>query len=351
MKRAFVALLALAACVHADRAAAPPLTTPAISAQAGSGFGPDAADWLAIRLSVRAVPLAPSAPDMGTVGQLRYRGGIEIASDEARFGGLSDIYVAEDGRVLAVSDQGDWFAARLVLDDADTLVGLADGRIAAMRGENGRPLPDKEHADAEDITRLPDGRFAVSFERTHTVRLYDLEKNGPMAPAEKELGLAGTDDLDANDSLEAMAAFGDNLLIGAEGFRKNGAPFWIAPLASDVLPTPVGRTQTQDGYGLVALDRLPDGDFVAMERFFAPLIGPRIFIRRVEQAGLTASPARWEGETIADLNPPVGLDNFEGLAITHASDGPVRIYIVSDNNFSGSQRTLLYAFDLVEAAK
>ena len=348
MKRALVALLALTACVHADRGAMPPLAAPTIGAQAVSGFGPDAGDWQAIRLSVRAVPLAPSAPEMATVGRLRYRGGLEIASDEARFGGLSGIYVGEDGRLLAVSDQGDWFAARLVLDDAGGLVGLADGRIAAMRGEDGAPLPDKDHADAEDVTRLADGRFAVSFERTHTVRLYDLAKKGPSAAAEKELALAGTDALDANDSIEAMSAFGDRLLIGAEGLRSRGAPFWIAPVASDVLPAPVGRTRTNDGYGLVALDRLPDGDFVAMERFWAPLIGPRIFIRRVLQAGLEATPARWEGETIADLNPPVGLDNFEGLAITHAGDGPVRIYIISDDNFSREQKTLLYAFDLTD---
>ena len=131
---------------------------------------------------------------------MRYRGGVEIASDDPRFGGLSGIYVGADGRLLAVSDQGDWFAARLLLDAAGTLTGVVDGRIASMRGEDGRPLPDKEHADAEDVTRIPDGRFAVSFERTHTVRLYDLEKRGPSAPAEKELALAGVDALDANDS-------------------------------------------------------------------------------------------------------------------------------------------------------
>lgn len=347
MKRLIVALLALTACLHVDRGAAPP-GAPAVEARPVGAFGPRSADWQAIRLAVRAAPLAPGAPEMATVGQLRFRGGLEIASDDRRFGGLSDLYVGQDGRLLAVSDQGDWFAAQLVLDDAGALTGLVDGRIASMRGEDGRPLPDKEHADAEDLARLPDGRFAVSFERTHTVRLYDIEKRGPAAAALKELGLAGTDDLDANDSLEALAAFGEDLLIGAEGVRTHGsAPFWIAPLSSDVLPTPVGKTKGADGYGLVSLDRLPDGDFIGMERFFAPLIGPRIIIRRVAQAGLTATPARWEGETIAELNPPVGLDNFEGLAVTQSGDGPVRVYILSDDNFSRSQKTLLYAFDLV----
>ena len=62
MKKTLVALLALAACAHADRGATPPVTAPAIGASAIVSFGPNAADWQAIRLSVRAVPLAPSKP-------------------------------------------------------------------------------------------------------------------------------------------------------------------------------------------------------------------------------------------------------------------------------------------------
>ena len=346
MKRVFIALLALAACAHADRNSAPAPAAPREAASGISGFGPRPEEWQAIRLSVRDAPLAPGAPDLAQVGQLKFRGGLEIASDDPRFGGLSGLYVDDAGRLLAVSDVGDWFAARLVLNDAGDLIGLADGKLTAMRGEDGQPLPDKEHADAEDITRLPDGRFAVSFEHTNNLRIYDLAGKGPFAGPDKTLPVAGAVRLDPNDTLEAIAAFGDKLLIGAEGMRVHGGPFWIMAPASEVPPAPVGRVSVNDGYGLVALDRLPDGDFLAMERFYAPLIGPRIFIRRVTQAGLTATPARWEGPTIADLGPPVALDNFEGLAITQSDNGSVRIYIISDDNFSRTQRTLLYAFDL-----
>jgi hypothetical protein len=40
------------------------------------------------------------------------------------------------------------------------------------------------------------------------------------------------------------------------------------------------------------------------------------------------------------------IDNFEGLAVERRPDGAVRIYIVSDDNFSSSQRTLLMVFEL-----
>ncbi|MDX2233020.1 MAG: esterase-like activity of phytase family protein [Hyphomonadaceae bacterium] len=345
MRSAFIAVLLLAACANGD-APRPPAETTAADARPVAGFGPAPQDWQAVRLAVRATPLAPDAPDLAAVGALTFRGGLALSSDDARFGGLSGLYVAEDGNLLAVTDQGDWFAARIVLDAQGALKGLVDGRMSALRGPDGAPLTDKALADAEGLARLPDGRFAVTFERIHAVRLYDLDGLGPTAAPVGAVALDGTDALTANDSLEAVAAFDDRLLIGAEGVDRPRAPFWLAPLADPAPAAPAGRTETSARYGLVALDRLPDGDFLAMERFFAPLIGPRIAIVRVSAARLLETPAQWTRETVAELNPPVALDNFEGLAVTRGPAGGVRIYIVSDDNFSRTQRTLLYAFDL-----
>lgn len=349
MKRLVVAIAALAAaCAWGGRGGeqAPP---PAETARPVSGFGP-AADWEPIRLSVRAAPLSPS-PEIKGVGPLTFRGGLELASDSSRFGGLSGLYVDADGRLLAVTDRGDWFAARLVLDDAGALVGLADGRLAALRDETGAAVTERTGNDAEDITRLPDGRFAVSFEGIHAVRLYDLAGKGPGAAAVRRVALAGVDALTANDSLEAVAALDDDrLLIGSEGFNRGDALFWIAAPDSASPPPPAGNATPTQGYGLVALDRLPGGDFLAMERYFTPLVGPRIVIKRVSAAPLAETPAQWRDAPVAELNPPVTLDNFEGLAIAPRDRGEaVRLYIVSDDNFSSSQKTLLYAFDYVPA--
>lgn len=309
-----------------------------------SGWGPKADDWDPVRVAVRAVDLAPQDKALKTVGKLVYRGGIELQSDDTRFGGLSGLHVEPDGRLVAVSDDGVWFVARLTQNEAGDLTGLVDARMAAMRDLQNRTPRRKEDADAEDIVRLADGRFAVSFERTHTIRIYDLDKNGPHAPPDTDLGLAGTEPLKANESLESLALFDDGLITAGEGVTSRSAPFWIVPLASDVLPTPAGRTSTSDFHGLVALAKLPDGDYLAMERLFAPIIGVRIHLRRVTRASIDAG--RWEGETIADLAPPLGLDNFEGLAIVPGAEGALRLYLISDDNFSDSQRTLLYAFDL-----
>jgi hypothetical protein len=41
------------------------------------------------------------------------------------------------------------------------------------------------------------------------------------------------------------------------------------------------------------------------------------------------------------------VDNFVAIAATRRIDGGVRLYIMSDDNFSDRQRTIIYAFDVV----
>ncbi|MBL8559139.1 MAG: esterase-like activity of phytase family protein [Hyphomonadaceae bacterium] len=315
-----------------------------VSGASFSGWGPNADDWEPVRVAARAVDLAPDDKALKSVGKLVYRGGLVLQSDDARVGGLSGLHVEADGRLVAVTDQGHWFVARLTHSEAGDLTGIVDTRIAWLRDADGGALRRKEVADAEDVVRLADGRFAVSFERTHRVRLYDLEKDGPHAASVREIAPAGADALRANEGLEALAPFDDSLLTAGEGVTNRNPPFWILPLAPDAAPSsPRGRAVTKDFYGLVALARLPDGDYIAMERFFAPVLGVRIHLRRVTRASIEAG--RWEGEPIADLAAPLGVDNFEGMAVVPGAEGAVRLYIVSDDNFSSSQRTLIYAFD------
>ena len=95
------------------------------------------------------------------------------------------------------------------------------------------------------------------------------------------------------------------------------------------------------------MDRLPDGSFVALERFFAPVIGPRARITRF------AAPSGEGGAVRTGIARAASSRRFQ-LTISKASppcarrDGATRIYIVSDNNKSAQQRTLLLAFDLIE---
>jgi len=60
--------------------------------------------------------------------------------------------------------------------------------------------------------------------------------------------------------------------------------------------------------------------------------------------------ARLVGRTLAELAPPLTVDNFEAAAARAAPDGATLIYLLSDDNQSFLQRTLLFQLRLEPAA-
>lgn len=298
--------------------------------------------WRSIDVEVTAVDA-----DGSQVGLLAYRGGIDLASANPMFVGISGLEVLDGGRFLAISDEADWIEGQLIFDERGNLSGLADVRAAFMRDEHGRVLRTKREADSEGLTQLPDGRFAVSFERTHLIRIYDLNRDGPFGAAELGPRLADVARLPGNASFEALAAMDDALITAAEGGDQPLTPVWIAPLGARAAVAPRFSYSLSDGFSITGMDRLPDGSFVALERFYAPVVGPRARITRF--ASPSGEGGAIESEVLAELAPPFPLDNFEGISAVRAADGATRIYVVSDNNKSAQQRTLLLAFDLMEA--
>lgn len=306
--------------------------------------GPLAEQWRTLALVTAPVDLGVSE-----AGRLRFRGGLELSAEDEGFGGLSGLEIVGENEILAVTDDGSWFEARLVLDDGGALVGLAGARMALMRNEEGEPFPSKRAGDAEALAHLPDGRFAVAFEQTQSLRIYDLNRDGPFGAATRGPRLDDVRGLPANVGLEALAATEDGaLLVGAEG-GGGTTPLWrVAPSASESAPT-FARLRLADGFSLTGMDRLPDGGFVTVQRFYAPVIGARARIVHIPAGALTAD-ADIDGEEWAVLAPPLPVDNFEGVAAVRMADGVTRLYIVSDDNFSARQRTLLYAFDVMARA-
>ena len=60
--------------------------------------------------------------------------------------------------------------------------------------------------------------------------------------------------------------------------------------------------------------------------------------------------ARLEGEVLANLSfQDTNIDNMEGIAVRRGPNGETLLYLISDNNFSPLQRTLLLMFELRSA--
>ncbi|MBI1251430.1 MAG: hypothetical protein GC189_08155 [Alphaproteobacteria bacterium] len=301
--------------------------------------------WRDIELTVRAVRLDEEDSSVSRVGALTFRGGVELSSEDRAFGGLSALEVDENGALLAVTDEGGWFAAQLDLNDAGRLVGVSAPRMGALRDGEGRPFRTKAESDSEGLAQLPDGRYAVSFERSQSVLIYDLAQFGAAAPGRAGPQLSGTAALDPNEGPEALGILQDGrLLIGAE--RAGGAttPIWLVPPdATEAAPR--FQASLDFGFGLVAFDLAPNGDMIALQRFYAPVVGVRIRVVRILAADLARDAGALPLTTLAELAAPLTLDNFEGVAAVANANGGVRLYLVSDNNFSPRQRTLLMAFD------
>lgn len=315
-----------------------------------SACTPSAADppipeqWRAVE--VQATPVAFGDP---AVGRLRFRGGIELRSRDASFGGLSGLEVFDDGHFLSQSDDGTWFEGDLALGADGALTGIANVRTAMMRDEQGQSFANKQAADSEDIAQLPDGRIAVSFEQTQSIRIYDLNRDGPFGAAVAGPRLAGVERLPRNQGLEAMTALPDGtLVVGAEGGDQPTTPIWLAPLSAGEPVPATAHFPLSDGFSLTSLDRMPNGDLIALERFYAPVIGARARLMRIPASEVRAHDAPMRVEQLAQLGPPHPVDNFEGVSAVRMPNGATRIYIISDNNFSSRQRTYLFAFDVIE---
>jgi len=305
------AALLLSACAR-------PGALPASPVPAGPG----------ITIAATSIPLNAQDPAQDRIGDFRYAGGLALSSpDTSRFHGLSDMALVAGGALTAVTDEGDLLRARLVLDKAGRLVGLTDGRITALTNPEGRPLQGKLEGDSEGMALLANGDMLVSFEQRHRVWLYPAA--GPPRPA--PLPDATFPD---NGGLEALApdpAAGPDAYVA--GGEESGQT-WTCRVSTTCVAGPVIAKPPE--FGLVAVTRLPKGRTAWLLRAWDPVRGSRVSLV-VRDA--TTEIARM------DLARPLAVDNFEALAAVAAKDGTIRFYLLSDDNFQSSQRTLLLAFD------
>lgn len=299
------------------------------------------AEWRAV-----AVTTSPATLGAERAGELRFIGGIELQATDRDFGGLSDIHVEPTGDFLAISDRGSFVRGRIAFDDAGAPLSVRDVAITPMRDENGAALREP-FSDSEGMAVLADGRVAVSFEHTQSIRMFSRDAEGAMSAARAGPALADAQTLEGNQGLESIAPDGAGLIVAAEEGDASGAMVWRAPLTG-AAPAPVlTRMPKPDGYGVVELDPLPSGDFLAMERFFSPAVGVRIRILRVRFG--EGAPSQ---TLLADLRAPLALDNFEGISVYAGPNGATHVAIVSDNNFNTAQQhTLIYVFALSPPAR
>ena len=313
-------------------------------------FSAAAAAPVPIKVKARPIPFFDSSDHArARFGSLEYRSGLVLTSSFPGFGGLSGLRLdAEGERFISLSDHGSWFTGRIVYQGR-AMTGLDDVEAAPMLGPDGKLLAARGWFDTESIAL--DGSFVyVGIERVNQVVRFDFAKGFtrsrgevfPMPPAVKKLP--------NNKGLEALvfvpkgfALEGTLIAISERGLDREGN--LIAFLVGG--PTPgqfsVRRSQNFDISDAVLL---PSGELLVLERKFSLLSGVGIRIRRIALKSL-APNAVVDGPAIFEADLGEEIDNMEGIDAFVTPEGETVLTMVSDDNFSLLQRTLLLQFRLV----
>ncbi|HWP27424.1 MAG TPA: esterase-like activity of phytase family protein [Xanthobacteraceae bacterium] len=304
------------------------------------------------RIEVRAERIDTFALQDGSrtrFGALEFRGGLILTSSYRRFGGLSAIRVAPDGaRFLALSDRGQWFRGRIVYRGGRP-VGLAEVETAPVLGPDGRPVTTRRWFDTESLAEM-NGTLYVGIERANQILRFDYARDGLAARGVPIAVPPGVRTLVHNGGLECLAApargqplAGALIAISEKSLDEQGN--MRAFLIGGPRPGNFAVLRSAD-FDVTDCAVTPRGDLLILERKFSLALGVAMRIRRVPLTQIGPG-ALVDGPVLIEANGAYQIDNMEGLSVHRDAAGEIILTLVSDDNFSTLQRTLLLQFAVV----
>lgn len=284
-----------------------------------------------------------------SAGKLTFLSGLEIESDNENFGGLSGLRFSPDGsRLFAVSDYGYWFSGEIRRDDKNNITKLKAGDLSCLCRANGQPYGTKHWGDAEGMEIIGNKAFVV-FERLNRINHYDLRDDFLLGPPAQATASFKPFNIAYNEGLEAMAIAppssplaGKFIAVAEESLDLKGDNRAFIADKNTVKEFSIKRS---DDYSVTDATFLPDGDLLILERRFGLPIGIGMRIRRLDGNELKPG-ALVKGTTIMEAGLSSRIDNMEGITSWQTATGETRIAIISDDNYSRLQRTLLLEFRL-----
>lgn len=287
-----------------------------------------------------SVAVTPVAQRDGLHGVLTLTAAWELTSAHSRFGGFSALVAGGEGGLIAGSDRG--FLMPLAVDGPAPRAGPARFAFGGRKANGFDRVIDLEALARDPAT----GTLWAAIENLNRIdRIGPGGERRSVRPAQ----LAGWR---SNSGPETMERLGDGrFLVLAEGAERRGMahrPALLYPgdplagqpalafrFASGADYAPVDAAQLPDGRVLILLRRVRYGIPVRFDTAIA-IADPRA-IRPGQQ---------WRGRVIQRLYGGVFADNFEGIAFVPDRAGATHgsIWLISDDNFSVFQRTVLLRF-------
>ncbi|WP_082364003.1 esterase-like activity of phytase family protein [Rhodopseudomonas sp. AAP120] len=283
-------------------------------------------------------------------GALQFRSGLVLTSSFRGFGGLSALRLDPKGeRFTAISDRGTWFTGRIAYSGAE-MTGLTDVEAAPILGADGQPLTKRKWYDSESLAF--DGGIAyVGYERINQIVKFDFGRDGVRARGQPIAVPPGLRKLPNNKGIEALVAVPKGLplagtLVAISERGLDADRNIIGFLIGGKTPGTFAIRRTED-FDVSDAVLLPPGDLLILERKFSWLAGVHIRIRRIPLASL-APGAVVDGPALFNADLGQEIDNMEGIDVHRDASGETVLTLVSDDNFSMLQRTLLLQFTLTE---
>ena len=283
---------------------------------------------------------------------LIFRGGLELRSATDTFGGLSAVgFTGADGKLLMVSDRGNFVSGQLIYDDAKAPLSLVGVTVEPIQNSKGADLPRAFARDAEALAIIerPDNKSVVrvGFENLTRVADFHLENGVPAGPAMDVTIPEWLTATRTNESLEAVCVApatspiaGSTLLLTEGVVDNDGAHSgWLLGKNDR------GPMSYRSGSGTDPTDCafLPNGDLLVLERGVV-LVTFAARLVRIKAADVKPG-TEMKGEVLFEATGG-DLDNMEGLAVHQTPAGETRITLVSDNNFNDWERSILLEFTL-----
>ena len=318
------------------------------------GLGAQTAPPAIQKIEIAAQPFdsfEPREPSRRVFGSLEFRGGIELRSQSRDFGGLSAIRVQPDGAAfVAVTDKAQWLRGR-ILYRGTAPVGIADAEMAPMLGSNGRPITERGWYDSEALAAGDDGTLYVALERVHQILRFNAAREGLAARGQAIALPPALASLPRNRGIECLAVgpkatplAGTLIAVSEAGLdaEKNIRGFLIGGRAPGEF-----AVVRKDDFDITDCALTPANELLLLERYFSWRRGVSMRLRRVPLTSLVPG-ATVDGPYLIEADMGFQIDNMEGLSVHRAADGALVLTLVSDDNFSVLQRTLLLQFTLLE---
>ena len=274
------------------------------------------------------VAVTKLAPPRLTSGDFAVQGLWQLHENSESFGGYSALSV-QGAVVRLFSDKG-WL---LTIARPDRPNPPPQWPHLRQLYPTSRPLI--QLLDIESVTfEQPSGRFWVGYENQTTIYRYSLtgEPESFVEP-----GYAAN--WGNNSGIEAMVRLADGRFVvlketGGLGFLYPSDP------TEGAEPLPF-RISWPAGYDPVDMAALPDGRVLVLLRklvWQVPVFESRLVIA---DPALIDAEQPWPIIGLLQLETLLPSDNYEGLSVEPAADGSLTLWLVSDDNRSALQRSLL----------